>query len=79
MDGSVGAFEKFSEEGDGKIVVRMGCGACIGDCRGMNEDPGDDAVWCGDSPGELIPPPWYGSLRDSSDIMLRWVYPEYPW
>jgi aconitase A len=44
MDGRVGAIEKLIDEGDGKIVVRMGCGACIGDRGGMYPDPGDDAV-----------------------------------
>jgi hypothetical protein len=56
MEGSVGAIDKFNDEGDGKTVVRMGCGACIGDCGGMNPDPGDDAVRCGELPRELISP-----------------------
>lgn len=57
MDGSVGALGKFSDDGDGRIVERMGCGACIGDCGGMKEDPGDDTEWCGELPSELISPP----------------------
>jgi hypothetical protein len=42
MEGSVGALGKFSEDGEGRIVERKGCGACIGDCGGMNMELGDD-------------------------------------
>jgi hypothetical protein len=55
MDGRVGALGKFSEEGDGKMAVRRGCGACIGDCGGMKADPDDD-VWCDEFSRELISP-----------------------
>lgn len=56
MDGRVGALGKFIEDGDGKMAERMGCGACIGDCGGMNADPGDDVARCGEPPTELISP-----------------------
>jgi len=56
MEGSVGAFGKFSEDGDGSIAERMGCGACIGDCGGMKDDVDGDKVLCGEFPIECISP-----------------------
>jgi hypothetical protein len=43
MAGRIGAFGKVCDEGDGNVVERMGCGACIGDRGCMKEEPGDDA------------------------------------
>ena len=44
IDGSVGAFGKLSEDGDGSIAERIGCGACIGDWGGINVDPDGEAI-----------------------------------
>lgn len=37
-------FGKFSDDGEGRIAERMGCGACMGDCGGMNTEPEDEVV-----------------------------------
>lgn len=48
MGGRFGTFGKFIDDGDGNMLGREGCGACMGDCGGMKIEPDEEAVWCGE-------------------------------